>query len=142
MIFIYLFIPYVFGVYLLGLHSCSSIPAKLLLATHQLYSQATVINQVVLCICHDSTIATLALLVSFSPQPKLLSLHKRKDEPIYISPHWAMTTSVVGLSRIVLQFSIFRTTFMLSPPTSSVTTFPNTTCFPSRNGVGQEVMKN
>lgn len=157
MIFIYLFISYVFCVYILGLHSCSSKPAvssKVLLATHQLYSQSTVTSQMYFVYTTIQTNASIggasAFLVnqcSSSPAPPLPPthaidfLHKSKDNSIYISPHRAMTTSVVGLSRIVLQFSIFRTTFILSP-SSSVTTFPNTTCFPSRNGVGQDVMKN
>ena len=57
----------------------------------------------------------------------------------YISPHCAITTSRFGMSLPrypVLVFSILRTISMPSM------TFPNTTCFPSRKGVGTVVMKN
>ena len=57
----------------------------------------------------------------------------------HISPHWAIVTSRFGTSLPrypVLVFSIFLTTSMPS------TTWPKTTCLPSRKGVGTVVMKN
>lgn len=59
----------------------------------------------------------------------------------HISPHALTTTSRFGTSfprYPVFVISILRTTSM---PASSYT-FPNTTCLPSRNGVGTVVMKN
>lgn len=59
--------------------------------------------------------------------------------PAHISPHWAIVTSRSGTSRPrrpVLVRSIFSTT---SRPSI---TFPNTTCLPSRWGVGTVVTKN
>jgi hypothetical protein len=64
---------------------------------------------------------------------------ERRESYIYISPHILMTTSKFGVSfprYPVFVFSIFFTTSMPS------TTFPKTTCFPSRKGVGTVVMKN
>ncbi len=60
-------------------------------------------------------------------------------QPPHISPHCEMTTSRFGTSLPlypVLVFSILRTTSMPSA------TLPNTTCLPSRKGVGTVVMKN
>jgi len=54
----------------------------------------------------------------------------------HISPHCAIDTSCTGFSRTVLTNSTFLTTSMPS------TTFPKTTCLPSKNGVGTVVMKN
>jgi hypothetical protein len=57
----------------------------------------------------------------------------------HISPHWAMITSRLGLSRSeapVRVFSILRATSMPS------TTLPKTTCLLFRKGVATVVMKN
>lgn len=54
----------------------------------------------------------------------------------HISPHWAMTTSWFGFSRVVLVCSIFLTTSMPSM------TLPNTTCLLFRYAVATVVMKN
>jgi hypothetical protein len=72
------------------------------------------------------------MLLSVRREPAILPL-------AYISPHWAMATSISGTSlprRPVLVASIILT---MSIPS---TTFPNTTCLLSRNGVGTVVMKN
>lgn len=54
----------------------------------------------------------------------------------YISPHWAITTSVAGFSPRVRVFSTLRMTSIPS------TTFPKTTCLLLRKGVGTVITKN
>ena len=57
--------------------------------------------------------------------------------PFHISPHCETTTSWFGLSSLPTRtFSIFLTTSIPS------TTFPKTTCFPFKKGVGAHVIKN
>lgn len=71
-----------------------------------------------------------------------IALHRNRLSSVvlaHISPHCAITTSMFGTSLPL--YPVFVASILLTTSMPS-TTLPNTTCFPSRKGVGTVVMKN